>query len=93
MMRVDLVAAKIPNKTAEGRYHDFHALRHTHGTALGGAGVPLRDHMRLMRHSDLRLTMRYCHAELVDQARSLGKLPSLPAPATGEAGQVRGITA
>lgn len=80
MMRVDLAVAKVPYKTADGRFHDFHSLRHTHGTALGGADVPLRDHMRLMRHSDPRLTMRYCHAELVDQARSLGKLPSLPPP-------------
>ncbi|MGH7145532.1 MAG: tyrosine-type recombinase/integrase, partial [Planctomycetota bacterium] len=79
MMRADLAAAEIPYETQDGRFRDFHALRHTHGTLLGGANVPLRDHMRLMRHCDPRLTMRYCHAELVDQARSLGKLPSLPA--------------
>ena len=39
---------------AEGRYADFHALRHTFGTWLQRNNIPPRE---IMRHSDYRLTM------------------------------------
>lgn len=42
---------------AEGRYADFHALRHTFGTWLQRNNIPPREIMRQMRHSDYRLTM------------------------------------
>ena len=35
----------------------FHSFRHTFCTNLHLAGVPLREAMELMRHSDVRLTM------------------------------------
>jgi hypothetical protein len=36
---------------AEGRYADFHALRHSCITMVGKAGVSPREHQDLARHS------------------------------------------
>jgi integrase len=52
-----LKAAGITKKDTLGRVVDFHSFRHTFCTYLHRAGVPLREAMELMRHSDVRLTM------------------------------------
>lgn len=80
MIRRDLTAAGEPWKDATGLFYDFHALRHTYCTALGRSNAPLADQKKLMRHSDVRLTMRYSHSTLTDQAKALAALPELPAP-------------
>ena len=56
--KVDLAAAGIAHVDERGRVLDVHALRTTFGTLLSVAGVPPRVAMELMRHSDLKLTMR-----------------------------------
>ena len=42
----------------QGRYADFHALRYTWATYLQRHGVGQRIAMKLMRHSDIRLTSK-----------------------------------
>ena len=51
-----LKAVQIPKLDGQGRVMDFHSLRHTFCTNLHLAGVPQREAMELMRHSDPRLT-------------------------------------
>tara|TARA_Y100000589_G_scaffold133739_1_gene127756 strand:- start:811 stop:2157 length:1347 start_codon:yes stop_codon:yes gene_type:complete len=67
----DLIRAGIELEDARGRRVDFHALRHTLGTNLARAGVAPRVAMEIMRHSDMRLTMKIYTDE--------GMLPTAPA--------------
>jgi integrase len=80
MLRADLERAGIPYVDAEGRYRDFHSLRHRFGTSLALANVPPKVAQTLMRHSSITLTLdRYSHAGLYDVAGALDNLPPLPA--------------
>jgi len=54
----DLEAAGIPFEDERGRRVDIHALRTTFGTMLSANGVSPRVAMELMRHSDMKLTMK-----------------------------------
>jgi integrase len=56
--RCDLELAGIPYVDDRGRVFDFHALRNTFCTLLQANGVPLREAMELMRHSDQKLTTK-----------------------------------
>ncbi len=74
-------------KTDErGRTIDIHALRHTFGTHLSKAGVPLRTAQAAMRHSDPSLTANvYTDPQLLDVAGAVEALPrltDLTSPAT-----------
>ena len=40
-------------------YHKFHAYRHTFGTNLSRAGVPIEETAKLMGHSDISVTAKY----------------------------------
>jgi integrase len=61
-----------------GRTIDIHALRHTFGTHLSRAGVPLRTAQAAMRHSDPSLIANvYTDPKLLDVAGALEALPSL----------------
>jgi integrase len=81
MIAADLVAADIPYETAAG-FADFHALRHTFCTRVGRSGATPKECQDLMRHSDIRLTMRYMHATLHDLARAVERLPEIAVQAT-----------
>lgn len=86
MLKKDLEVAGIPYKDRLGRQADFHSLRHTFGTNLSLAGVLPRVAMELMRHSDLRLTMKvYTDATQLPSADGIDRLPSLikPGPQIG----------
>ena len=57
------------------RGHRFHDLRHTFGTAMAAAGVPMRTLQEWMGHRDLATTQRYAdyapnerEVEMVDRA-------------------------
>jgi integrase len=77
LFKADLAAAGIPYMDVQGRLADFHALRHTFGTNLSLAGVLPRVAMELMRHSDLRLTMKiYTDASCLPAAEGIDRLPS-----------------
>jgi integrase len=72
-----LTAARIPFKDSASRRADFHSLRHTFGTLLSKSGVAPRVAQELMRHSDIKLTMKtYTDARLFDPTGAVEKLPS-----------------
>jgi integrase len=78
--KVDLAAAGISPVDERGRVLDVHALRTTFGTMLSVAGVSPRVAMELMRHSDLKLTMRiYTDAAQLPLASDVQRLPSFSA--------------
>ncbi len=61
-----------------GRRADVHSLRHTYGTMLSKVGVAPREAMSLMRHTDMRLTMKvYTDPRIFNLAAAVEKLPSL----------------
>jgi len=63
---------------AQGRYADFHALRHTTGTWLAAAGVHPKIAQSLMRHSTINLTMNtYSHVLVGQEVDAIENLPSL----------------
>ncbi len=62
-------------KRAEVRQVTFHELRHTFGTRMAAAGVPLRTIQHWMGHADAKTTQVYAHyqpsdseAEAIDRA-------------------------
>ena len=60
---------------------DFHAVgRHTYITELLRNGASLVEARELARHSDIRMTMRYTHTGLVDQARAVAAIPASGPP-------------
>ena len=61
----------------EGRYADFHALRHSFVTLIGQNGVHLKTAQDLARHSTPTLTARYTHGFREDQLRAIAALPHL----------------
>ena len=74
----DLKYAGIAKKDPRGRVMDFHALRHTFGTQLSVAGVPLRTAQSAMRHSDPSLTANvYTDPQLLDVLGAIESLPGL----------------
>jgi integrase len=74
---LDLVAAGIPKRDAQGRTVDVHSLRHTFATLLARSGVMPATAQKLMRHSDIRLTMNvYTHLDLADTAGAVAALPT-----------------
>ena len=76
MVKRDLAVAGIPYETEEG-IADFHAAgRHSHVTELFRTGGSPTEVRQLARHSDIRMTMRYTHVGINDQARALSGLES-----------------
>src|SRR6516225_2404599 len=65
-------------RDAEGRYADFHALRHSFITMVGKAGVSPREHQNLARHSTYALTSRYSHSRFYDLTAAVQGLPIPP---------------
>ena len=57
-LQKDAEANAIPYQDAQGRYGDFHALRYTWATFLQRNGIAQRFAMKLMRHSDIKLTAK-----------------------------------
>jgi integrase len=91
-----LKAAGIPWLDGAGRRADLHALRHSFGTMLSKSGVSPREVMELMRHTDIRLTMKvYTDPRVFDLSGAVEKLPlnftaspdAQPALATGTDGR------
>ena len=75
-MRKDLARAAIPFKDEQDRRIDLHALRDTFCTNLSNAGVFPRVAMALMRHRDIRQTMKtYTDATQLPLAAAVAGLP------------------
>jgi integrase len=86
--KADLERAGVPFIDSEGRRVDFHALRHTLGTNLSRAGVPLRVAMELMRHSDPGLTMKtYTDVAKLPLREAVNALPRF----MGDVADVEGV--
>src|SRR6185369_1166494 len=61
---------------ADGRFLDFHGLRHTYVTMVGKAeGISPKEHQDLARHSTCALTGRYTHTRVYDLAAAVRSLP------------------
>lgn len=72
----DLALAGVAFETPEGRL-DLHSLRVTFCTNLSVAGVAPRVAMELMRHSDIRLTMKvYTDPARLPLAEAVASLPA-----------------
>ena len=72
-------------KRAGVREVRFHDLRHTFGTRMAAAGVPMRMLQEWMGHRDFKTTLIYAdyapaanEADLVNAAFALGRLPICP---------------
>jgi integrase len=79
VIQSDLKRAGIPYKTDEG-IADFHAAgRHTYITQLIRSGASLPEAKELARHSEIKMTLRYTHIGIVDQAKALANLPTTQA--------------
>jgi len=80
MIKADLEAAGIP-RNVDGRWMDFHGLRHSFITNLARAGVHPRDAQELARHSDINLTMKhYTHPRRAALKEIMQDQPDLTAP-------------
>lgn len=78
VFNMDLAAAGIVKCDANGRTVDVHSLRHTFATLLARNGVSPGIAQKLMRHSDIRLTMNtYTHLDLADTAGAVASLPAI----------------
>jgi hypothetical protein len=76
MVKKDLERVGIPYETEEG-IADFHAAgRHSHITELLRNGTSLPEAKELARHSDVKMTMKYAHIGITDQAKAVAKLPA-----------------
>jgi integrase/recombinase XerC len=76
----DLNAAKVSNDGDDGRKLDFHALRATFATRLARAGVAPQIAKRLLRHSDVKVTMQhYTKLELADLSGAVAKIAPMAA--------------
>lgn len=79
MLKCHLEAAGIPYVDENGRYADFHALRHTFITNMVKSGVAPKTAQSLARHSTIDLTMNvYTMLTVIDQASALASLPPVP---------------
>ncbi len=66
-------------RDSDGRYADFHSLRHTYLSRLGRSGASAKAMQRLARHTTVELTLgRYTHANLFDLSAAVDQLPPLP---------------
>lgn len=76
MVKKDLERVGIAYENEDG-IADFHAAgRHTHITELLRNGVSLPEAQKLARHSDIKMTMKYAHIGIADQAKAVANLPS-----------------
>ncbi len=77
MLKKDLIVAGIAYENEYGKA-DFHALRHTFCSMLAKSGVLPQIAQRLMRHSDINLTMKaYTHILIEDKKEAIAVLPEI----------------
>ncbi len=80
----DLKAAGIPKVDDRGLCVHVHAMRKTTCTMLNKAGVPARVAQKIMRHSDIKLTMTvYTDEGQLDVRNALDQMPAVNIPELG----------
>lgn len=78
ILRRDLAMANIPYKDKEGKFFDFHALRHCTDSYLNAHGVPPTVVMMFMRHKKPSLSLvTYNDPRMTDARKALDALPKL----------------
>jgi integrase len=78
ILKRDLKLAGIAYRDEQGWTLDVHALRHTTATFLSRAKLPPAVAQRIMRHSDIKLTLQvYTDVQNLDEAQALVALPAL----------------
>ncbi len=81
MLKEDLKRADIPDKDEDGKYADFHSLRHSYATLLKNSGVHPKTAQMLLRHSDVNLTLGiYTHSLREAEQSAINALPDLSLP-------------
>jgi hypothetical protein len=78
MLRIidrDFAVAGIEKVDDRGRTVDIHCLRHSFATWIGESGISPRAAQKLMRHSDVNLTMRYTHARDEVETKGFDSVP------------------
>jgi integrase len=81
ILKRDLALAGIAYRDEQGKTLDIHALRHTTATFLSRARVPPSVAQRIMRHSDIKLTLQvYTDVQQLDEAEAIAALPQLRLP-------------
>ena len=93
-LRKDCAANGIAYQDGAGSYADFHALRYTWATFLQRHGVAQRFAMKLLRHSDIKLTAKVYTDETqlpiyeaIKSLPRLGKYTQIRAQISGEEGR------
>ena len=93
-LKVDEERIGVEYRDETGRYADFHALRYTWATFLQRNDIPQRFAMKLMRHSDIKLTSKVYTDEtqlpIYDAIKGLPRLldhTQIRAQISGAAGQ------
>ncbi len=83
-LRRDLAKADIPFEDAQGRRVDLHSLRVTLGSNLFASGASLVVVKELMRHSDIKTTLRhYSDVSQLPLAQAVANLPAFSVPKSG----------
>jgi len=78
MVRRDVEAAGLAYRDQDGRYYDFHSLRHQFVSNLASSGVHPATAQKMARHSDINLTLsRYTHIGREDEAKAVEGLPGI----------------
>ena len=81
MLKADLKRAGIPYKDEQGRYADFHSLRHTFATMLANSGIHPKTAQQLLGHSDVNTTLNtYTHSDIEAEQLAVNALPDFLAP-------------
>ncbi len=75
MLRKDLAAAEVDEKTKDGVL-DFHATRHT-AITRGSRVMPIVDLKTFSRHSKIETTMGYVHTDKQELREGVDKLPAI----------------
>lgn len=78
MIRKDLEVAGVPYTTKDADADSHASARHTYITGLLRNGTSLVVARELARHSDVKMTMKYTHIGLEDQAKGIRNLPTDP---------------
>ena len=78
-----VVRKSVPYIDDVGRFADFHSLRHTCGTLLAASGCHPKVAQKIMRHTDINLTMSlYTHVLEGQESKAVNGLPDLSAPSS-----------
>ncbi len=67
----------LADKDQHGRRVLFYSLRHSHGTALGDAGISQSTIAASLHHTKTSTTDRYIHPDLEAKARAVNALPNV----------------